>query len=206
MAVMTFMLVLIAMNPIGYRGGGSDDWHYLQAARCFATSGFCMPQNHWAIRMPLVLPLAATIKLLGESRQVLWIVPLTYGVIAATLLTIIVQRQFGRREALLAGTVFVATPSITDRLLRLNVDTVELAYALAAIFLIQIARRGRPQIWIPVAGALLGVAILGRATALAMVPLFLIGLTLVPRFRKHIPLFVLGVGAPLLLEALVYWP
>lgn len=151
-------------------------------------------------------PLAATIKLLGESRQVLWIVPLTYGVIAATLLTIIVQRQFGRREALLAGTVFVATPSITDRLLRLNVDTVELAYALAAIFLIQIARRGRPQIWIPVAGALLGVAILGRATALAMVPLFLIGLTLVPRFRKHIPLFVLGVGAPLLLEALVYWP
>ena len=27
------MLVALAVNHAGYRGGGADDWHYLEAAR-----------------------------------------------------------------------------------------------------------------------------------------------------------------------------
>jgi hypothetical protein len=30
------MLIALAINHAGYRGGGADDWHYLEAARCVA--------------------------------------------------------------------------------------------------------------------------------------------------------------------------
>lgn len=203
--VLMVALALIAINPIGYRGGGGDDWHYLQAARCSAISGFCVPGDHWWSRFPLVVPLGAVIALLGESRETLWIVPLAYALGAITLLVVTVQRQFGRLEALIAGLAFVATPAITDRLLRLNVDVPELAFVIAAVFCFQSAVRSRRAGWMATAGVLLGLAVQSRATALAIGPLFVAGAALLPVPRRHLPAFAAGLAAPFALEAAAYF-
>ncbi|MDB5700626.1 MAG: hypothetical protein JWL66_825 [Sphingomonadales bacterium] len=59
-------VLLTLVNPIGYHGGGADDWYYLQAARCLVeTQGLCLPHTHWAARFPLILPMAAAIGTIG---------------------------------------------------------------------------------------------------------------------------------------------
>ena len=65
--VISLALILI-INPVGFLGGGLDDWHYLNAARCWAAHGPCLPQDHWQGRWPVVAPIGASIFLLGENR------------------------------------------------------------------------------------------------------------------------------------------
>ncbi|MBY0519792.1 MAG: hypothetical protein K2P79_05130 [Sphingomonas sp.] len=61
-ALPVVMLIVVKLvNPIGYTGGGGGDWHYLEAARCAAAHGPCLPQSHWWARFSLVLPMAAAI-------------------------------------------------------------------------------------------------------------------------------------------------
>lgn len=65
------LLLLIALNPIGYIGGGGDDWHYVEAARCVARDDACGYETHWATRWPLVLPLGWRSPPLASIRSAL---------------------------------------------------------------------------------------------------------------------------------------
>ena len=117
------MLVALAINHAGYRGGGADDWHYLEAARCAAAQhALCVPQNHWWARFPLVAPTAILLALGGEGRLTLGLVPLLYASAALILFTLLVERWFGRAAALLGGVLFAAMRAISFVLLQPNVD------------------------------------------------------------------------------------
>ncbi|HTU10110.1 MAG TPA: glycosyltransferase family 39 protein [Allosphingosinicella sp.] len=194
-------LVLMALDPVGYVGGGWDDWYYLDAARCWAEHGYCLPGDHWARRVTLVAPLAGSIALFGESRAVLWLVPAAYSLAALALLVAVVARPFGRPAALLAGLALLLTPAFGERMLHVGVDIPELAFALAAIACLQRAAQARSGLWAAAGGALLGLAILTRPTALAMLPLFVGAMLLVPSLRRGLLPFALGGLAPLLIEA-----
>ena len=82
LVVAAVALALMALNPVGYVGGGWDDWYYLQAARCAAEHGYCTPTEHWALRFTVVAPLGWSMALLGESREALWVVPAAYSLAA----------------------------------------------------------------------------------------------------------------------------
>jgi hypothetical protein len=112
-------LTLVVLAPVGYVGGAWDDIHYLEAARCTAEHGFCVPDDHWGRRFPLVAPVGFVLALFGESRQALWVVPLVYSLAAVTLLTATVQRTFGQSAALIAGFLFAVTPVFSERILHL---------------------------------------------------------------------------------------
>src|ERR1044072_2909371 len=121
-------LVALAVNHAGYRGGGADDWHYLEAARCAAAQhGLCVPESHWWARFPLVAPLAAALALGGESRFSVGIVPLLYAASALIPFALLVVRRFGRVEAIVAGVMMATLPTISLVLLQPNVDTARLA-------------------------------------------------------------------------------
>jgi hypothetical protein len=92
-------LLLMALAPLGYVGGGWDDRHYLEAARCAAANGFCLPEDHWARRFTLVVPTGLAAALFGETRQALWLAPAAYSLAAVTFFTLTVQRCYGRRAA-----------------------------------------------------------------------------------------------------------
>jgi 4-amino-4-deoxy-L-arabinose transferase-like glycosyltransferase len=202
--VLLTALLIVAVNPLGYRGGGADDWHYLSAARCAAEQGFCLPGDHWARRFPLVLPSGAALALFGETRLGLWIVPLIYSVGALSLFVLIVQRQFGRLEATLAGLALVGTPIMIERVLEMTADMTEFALVVAAVFCVQSCHRKGSAGWLAAAGAMLALAIQARPTTLPLVPVFGLGILLVPALRRHLFAFALGFILPIALEALAY--
>lgn len=200
------MLVALAVNHAGYRGGGADDWQYLEAARCaVAHHGLCVPESHWWARFPLVAPMAAAIALAGESRLTLGLVPLLYAAASLVLLTLLVERRFGRAEAIVAGLLMATLPSVALVLLQPNVDTAELAFTLGALLMLQAAATSKRARDAMAGGLLLGLAVLTRPSALAWLPILALAAAAMPALRRLALPAALGLAAPLLAEALVYW-
>lgn len=198
-------ILIAAINPVGYIGGGSDDWQYLEAARCVAREGFCVPANHWAARLPLVLPTAAAVALLGETREAIMLVPLAYGLAGLALFAALVQRAAGPTAAALAGAALATAPMAGGEVTALNIGSVEFFFAIAAGWAFQTALRNRSAGWATLAGAALGLAVLSRATALAFLPIAGLAATLLrPADRSLIAPAALGFAAVLLAEAVLY--
>jgi 4-amino-4-deoxy-L-arabinose transferase-like glycosyltransferase len=204
--VLAAMLVALAINHAGYRGGGADDWHYLEAARCAAAQhALCVPPSHWWTRFALVAPMALALALGGESRFAVGIVPLFYAALALTLFTLLVERSFDRAQAIVAGVLMATLPTVSLVLLQPNVDTAELAFTLGALLMFQLAARngrGRDAL---AGGALLGLAILTRPSALALLPIGALVVAATPSLRRFAPAAALGVAAPLAAQAMVEW-
>lgn len=200
------MLVALAINHAGYRGGGADDWHYLEAARCAAAQhALCIPETHWWARFPLVAPMALVLGLAGETRLTVGLVPLIYAALALTFFTLLVERRFGRAEAMLAGVLIGTLPAFSLVLLQPNVDTAELAFTLAALLLFQsAATTGRARHALA-GGILLGLAILTRPSALALLPIAALVIAATPSFRRFTLTAALGVALPLAAEASLSW-
>lgn len=197
-------LVLCLLNPETYTGGGADDARYLDAARCIAAHGYCVPADHWASRLPLVLPTGAIIWLLGESRMALAFVPLAYAVGALLLFADIVSRLAGERGAAVAALALVLTPIFIGRWLRLNVDIPELFFMLLAVRML-IGGAGSARS-LAAAGAAVALAVVTRTSAAVIVPILAAGLFLFlgsPR-RWALPT-ALGGSAILAAEAGLHW-
>ena len=197
------LLLLIWINPVGYIGGSGDDWHYLEAARCIVAHGYCLPDTHWAARLPLTVPTAAAIALFGESREVLWLAPLVFGLLGLFAFWAMIARHFGVAAAGLAGFVLVATPVFGGQILGLNVGIVEFGLMMAALFCLDRATvRGRG--WAIAAGLVLGLAILSRTTAAALLPIIIVVLFARGQKRLIAPLLA-GWGVLLVAEMAGYW-
>ncbi len=126
---------VVLLNPVGYRGGGGDDFQYLEFARCWVAHGPCLPLDHWDTRLPLILPMAASLKLFGETRWALSLTPLVYALAALILFHAIVRRLFGASVALIAGLLLLTAPVFAAAILQPNGDIPELAFQLGAVLL-----------------------------------------------------------------------
>lgn len=198
-------VILVSINPVGYRGGGSDDWHYLQAARCAVEAqSLCLPHTHWAARFPFVLPLATALKLFGESRATLAIVAQFFGLASLTLFWLVMKRQFDGKTATLAGFAMLATPLFSLLMTSIGVDIVEFCAMMGALFCIQSAVRNQRRVWATAAGMLIGIAVLSRATSLILIPVAAIAFLAFPPYRRHILPVVIGAVCVLGCEAAAY--
>lgn|GEM_PF-1082827 len=201
--LIVFALLLYWANPIGYVGGGGDDWQYLTAAECWIASGPCLPHDHWWARWPLIAPMAASIAALGESRAAVALVPLLWSVAALLLFARIVERLAGRAAALAAGVVLLLTPVFTIQFARPNVDHVELALLLAALLgWVETVRTGKRG-WALLLGFGLGLAFLARETSAVFVAAAGIAFLRAPMAEKRLliwaaPAFALPVAAEML--------
>ena len=200
------LAVTLTLTDVGYIGGGSDDWWYLQAARCWAANGPCLADTHWAARLPVVVPMAATLAVFGEGWRVAGLVPLAYAIGCVALLSTLVGRAHGPLAGCLAGLALVATPAFARPAMQPSVDAAELFWLLAGLTGLLSARRTasvRPAAW---AGVALGLACVTRMTAVTALPFALVALppTSWGRVRR---LVACGVGAALVLgaEAAGYW-
>ncbi|MEA3016399.1 MAG: hypothetical protein QOI38_1121 [Sphingomonadales bacterium] len=167
--LLALALLLYWINPVGYVGGGGDDWQYLIASECWAAHGACLPHDHWWARWPLVAPMAAAIAVFGEGRTALALVPLLYSATVLLLLARIVERVAGRTPALVAGCALLLTPIFAIQLARPNIDHPELAFLLAALLgWIEAVRSGQRR-WALLLGAGLAFAMLARETSAVFV-------------------------------------
>lgn len=185
--------LIVLWAPQGYMGGGSDDWHYLQAARCAATNGFCLPPDHWWTRYPLVIPLGRALDWIGESRAVLVAVAALYSVIAAVCFAELMRRHFGSVAAIVGTLLLFVTPEIATNVARIGVDLPELACALMALLVIDEALRRGSQAMMLLGGVIFGIAIAMRTTSIILVPPALLLVAMGSRGNKTL-ILALGTG------------
>lgn len=181
---LALLLGLTLAFPRGYAGGGGDDWYYLEAARCAARHGICLPETHWQARFPLVLPMGWTLALSGESLWSAGLIPLFYTVAGLLLFTANVERRFGGRAATLAGAALALTPLFPLNALQPLVDQPEFAWTMAALLAIQLAVERNDGGWAAAAGVALALAVMTRMSSLTLAPLLGLGwLALAPDRR-----------------------
>lgn len=164
------LLVIACVSPSGFVGAGYDDARYLEAAQCAAReAAMCVPANHWATRWTVVAPVAAVIRLAGESRAAFSLVPLLYALACIVAAAALARRLGGPLAARIAALALAATPLFTRSWLAPNVDRAELLFLLLSALALLRARHA-PR-WSLLAGALFALAVASRPSAIAWGPL-----------------------------------
>jgi 4-amino-4-deoxy-L-arabinose transferase-like glycosyltransferase len=206
-ALVLVAIWIIWLNPVGFVGGGADDTAYLKAVRCWVAAGEpCLAQNHWATRWPVIAPIALATGLLGESRTTVALAPLAYSGASLTLMVMIGNRLFGRPSGYIAAAALALTPAYAIQTLDPAADGTELAWLLASFAVAILAYDRRSWRWALVAGVALGIAAETRDTSMAMIPIAVGAIFLVPRERRRALLWIIvGIPVPILIEALTYW-
>ena len=200
------LILVIALNPVGYVGGGSDDWQYLNAARCWAEYGPCLPHDHWQGRWPIVATVGTAIALLGESRTSIGLPNLAYSIGCLTLLAWFGNRIATKPVGYLAALFLLATPAFAIELLEPAIGAAELFFLLAAASCVAMYHSTSSKTWIFASGLSLGMAFQARDTAIAALPLALLGACNVARHdRKAWVLAAAGAALPLFIELLTFW-
>jgi hypothetical protein len=159
--------LVIAVNPIGYLGGGADDFQYLQTARCWIEHGPCLPTTPWSGRWPVIAPVALVLGTLGESRLTAGIAPALWWIGAIVALGVLAQRLFGRRAGILAASLLALVPIFANVALSIGADVPELTLQLVAVIagLAAVSRQSRG--WAVVSGVLAAMAFETRETTAA---------------------------------------
>jgi len=201
----TFVLILL-VNPVGFVGGGWDDWQYLHAARCWAEHGPCLPQDHWQGRWPVIAPIAAMITLFGESRLAIGLPGLAYALGCIFMLARLGNRLAGQPAGYAAALILLVMPIFGVELLGPNAESAELFFLLgAANFILAYAERSKT--WLAFAAGLSwSLAFQVRETAITALPLLAIAAWMFAR-RDLRALVAAAAGAaiPFLAELLVYF-
>jgi len=207
MALVVVATWIIALNPVGFIGGGADDAEYLKAVRCWVAAGEpCLAHTHWATRWPIIAPIALATGLFGESRTAVALAPFAYACASLALMIVIGNRLFGRPSGYIAAAALVLTPAYAIQMLQPAADSIELAWLLASFAAALLAYDRRSWRWALAAGIALGIAAETRDTSLAMFPIAAAAIFLVPRDRRRAMLWMVpGMLIPILVEALTYW-
>lgn len=208
LAAAAIILAYTLINPVGFLGGGWDDWQYLDAARCWVANGPCLPTNHWQGRWPLIAPLAASIALFGESRASIGLPSLIATIACLPPLALIGNRLFGAPVGHAGALLFLLTPIVGVELYDPNVEIFELAFLAAGFAALLIARdHPRPR-WGVFVGLSFALAFQTRETSVvAMAAATIYALAVFPRPRLWrlaavaLPVFLL----PLAIEGLLFW-
>jgi hypothetical protein len=129
--------------------------------------------------------LAVSYLLLGASVQsALWLARL-FAVVNGLVVYLFMDRLFGRPAALVASLLVLTSVSIREWSARVGIDHIHAALLLAAAFLIFLAFEESKPSYHCAAGAVVGFAFLVKASAALLLPLPLVLLAFVPKYRSR---------------------
>ena len=196
----------LILNPIGFVGGGGDDNHYLDAARCWAAAGGpCVPPSHWWTRWPVIAPMAASIRWFGELRTTVGLGPLLWWVCAVLLVVQLGRLWFGRTAGLVAAVLLATLPVAGGEALQPTADMPELAAQLAALVAATLAFQHQSRGWAVAGGIAAAIALQTRETSVAFCAAAAIAWLLLPRERRTVLLWAVpGLIGAMAAEMLVY--
>ena len=205
LAIVATVALILFVNPVGFRGGGADDYQYLEAARCWVAHGPCLPHDHWQGRWPVIAPIAASIALLGDSAVAVGLPSLLFAAICLALTAAIGNRVAGRPVGYVAALLLATMPVFGTDLLDPNVDSVELACLLAAMAcLLSFAKKSRTSAAFG-AGLLWSLAFQARETAVfGLFPLIVFAVRQRPR-PSALAAVAVGALLPILAELISLW-
>lgn len=202
------ILVVAAISAAaGWTGFiASDDELYYGGALKWAAGEPFAGDSHWTTRFPLVLTLAAMIKLVGATALALHLTAIFWFALFIVMGTLLARRIAGERAGWIAGLLLASMPLNALGASIVNCDLPEATFLMLGAWLL-IGEIGRPQVTRCIAaGAAFGLAMLCRETAVLALAglgiLFLAGRPL-PRWTW----FAVAGGAALVLagEAAFQW-
>lgn len=192
LALALLALALVSYFWVAYLG--SDDQAYAVAALDWLRHFPALGQNHWALRYVPVLPIAASIGVLGPSTLA---VALPNALAFAAFLIAhyaFLRATFGWRAAAIGCLILIVLPAFLELSTYANPDMPEAAAVILSYWVfLRLDRAQRPVLLALLAGILAGLAFLARETMLALLLtyglLFLVR-PLVPRSRY----ILMGLG------------
>lgn len=200
-------LVAVISAAAGWTGfiASDDELYYRGAIRWAAGEPF--PGNdHWTTRFPLVLTLAAMVKIAGPNVMALHLTAILWFALFVTMGTLLARRIAGERAGWFGGLMLAALPLNALGASIVNCDLPEATFLMLGVWLL-IGEIERPRLSrCVIAGMAFGLALLCRETAVLALAgfgaLFLIGRPF-PRWA----IFAAGCGAALVLlgEAAFQW-
>jgi hypothetical protein len=164
---------------------GWDDVEYWEAARALR-AGEYVPGSSFQLRYTLTVPMAVAQAWLGEREWVLALVPLGYSIAHLVLAWALGLRWGGVPAAAatvaLLGIVPLDVIAATD----VHADLPLAVFLAAAVYAVLRSERapGARAAWLLTAGAALGLAVITKEVALALLPALGLRLWLVKRWRS----------------------
>jgi 4-amino-4-deoxy-L-arabinose transferase-like glycosyltransferase len=191
--------LLVASHFVGY--DGADDRSYALGAEAWLRHFPAVGADHWATRHMVVLPVAASLALLGPSVFALALPSVLFfaGLIAVNF--VFARRHLGDGPAAMLSLLLASTPEFVVQATYINNDIVEAFFASLSFWLFVEGRengRSSTMIWCGVAA---GLAFLTRETSAVLV-LFFLTSALIDRHppRKAYLFVALGFALPVLVE------
>ena len=206
LAVLAAVAGTLLIAPVGFVGGGWDDWQYLNAARCWRELGACLPNNHWQGRWPIFAPIALVTAVFGENRWTVSIWPLVASLGCLALLAEIGNRVLGRPVGWIASLFFSLTPAFSLQLLTPRAEAIELLFVLGGTLVFIFWTEGKRPWQAALSGLLFSLAFQVRETAIiAAAFAALCALTLKPRPGwRDISAAAAGFALPFAIEFVVF--
>ncbi|TVR77940.1 MAG: hypothetical protein EA405_15415 [Rhodospirillales bacterium] len=208
--VCIFLIILISLSlfravAIGHIA--SDDMSYIVAARGWLDQEAFVPQSHWTVRHTVTLPMALSFWLFGDGEWQSVLPSLLYSLALVSSVFLIMCRYFGIVAALFGSAALVSTGLYSEIGTGANADVAEALFVLLGLYIFydSATRKNGRTSRLFAAGLLIGLALLTRETAAAVVAtlvlLFLFG-SYTARWRY----LVVGLGflVPLVVESLYY--
>lgn len=202
------VISILALGSFIYAGtgfNGSDDAGYIEAARSWVHAIPNVSNFFDDLRYPVILPIAVSIMLLGDSEVTVAIPTLLYawGCVAITYFGM--RSLFDRTTALIAATLLSISPLLAGLATTASVDVCELFFVALSLFAFFVGMQGKRS-W-PVfllSGIAAGLAFMTRESSISLLAFY--GTLFLANFGDRRKMFlVMAVGFAIVFGAETAW-
>ncbi len=205
---LTVVLMFVITVALFWSGVGPNDADkYIRAAMTWAADGPMLGADHWALRLPIVAPVAASFAVFGVSEFVSTLPNILYAGGLAAITFFFGRRHMGKRAGTAAAIVVATSSFLVVTQIELTIVGAELfLLALGCWLFIEGADRKFDLRWLFAAGVCAGCAWLCREIAIFLPAAFAL-IILARRPVRLDALIAVGAGFALIIiaELSVYW-
>lgn len=198
-AAFAIAIILMAMNWVGY--DGADDLSYAQSAQAWLNHFPTLGTNHWALRYTIVLPVAASLWLLGQHEFALCLPNVIFFLGFIYVNHHFATRIFGVRTGAILALLLALTPSFLVQATYINLDLVEAFFVSLSFWLFLRCATGPRQHWMAFwSGVTAGLAVMTRETSIVLLAVFALNFLFSPSRARKLYIW-LGLGFLLVIFA-----
>lgn len=199
-----FIAIFWSIRPAGFYGTGYDDTRYVQAAVNWLHAFPYLGTQHWDLRHPLNLVLAAAFYLFGVNQEVMVATCYVINFVLVISSYVCIRTVLPREMALLASLFFASIPAFAIG--GISVEPLELLFCIISFWtFIFAAKTGRNR-WLLISGLSLGLAWEVRETASFLIVLYTASFLFFPVVkRKGYMYLAIAASIPVILEVSYYY-
>jgi len=173
--VMAALLLIDSLLPLGTALQFGGDEGYELMTGFLMSKGYALYHPIWNDQPPvLVLLLAAAFRIWGPSILAARLIAAGFGLLLFTTFYQVTSQRLGQRAAWLATFFLLASPGILEISVSVMQEVPAFALALVSVWLLFQWRNTRQWPWLLASGAMLGVALGIKLTAILVVPALLV--------------------------------